>query len=88
LMEAPMSGNSGDRGDRQPLARDWAALSSDHERLALTAENPAAPVCDGLAQWAELASQRERLFDAAAPLSGLTSSSQTTPGLRLVVPAA
>jgi hypothetical protein len=87
-MEAPMSGINGDRAAHCGPARAWESLSSEHERLVLTAESPAAPVCDGPAQWAELASQRERLIEAAAPLGGLASSSQTTSGPRLVVRAA
>jgi hypothetical protein len=87
-MEAPMSGFSGDRAGYCGPARGWEALSSEHERLALTDENPTAPGGDGPAQWAELASQRERLIESAAPLGGLASSGQTAPGLRLVVRAA
>lgn len=82
-----MSGINGDRAAHHGPARAWDALSSEHERLVLTAENPAAPV-GSPAQWAELASQRERLVDAGAPLGGLASSAQTGSGLRLVVRAA
>jgi len=83
-----MSGINGDRAAHYGPARAWESLSSEHERLVLTAENQAAPVGDGPAAWAELASQRERLIDSAAPLGGLASSGQTAPGLRLVVRAA
>ena len=83
-----MSGINGDRGAQCGPARGWDALSSEHERLVLTDENPAAPVGAGPARWAALASQRERLFDAGAPLGGLEVPAQTAPGLRLVVRAA
>jgi hypothetical protein len=68
----------------------WAALSSEHERLAVTTadqEHHASTARDASARWEELASQRERLIEAAAPLGGLVSSSDR-PGLRLVVRAA
>ena len=85
-----MSGISGDRtaGDSAAYERttaEWAALSSEHERLVLLPENPAVPACSGPTRWAELASQRERLLEHDAPLSRLASSSQLTSGPRLVV---
>jgi hypothetical protein len=83
-----MSGISGNCAASGRAAMQWAALSSEHERLALTPENQADPVCSGPARWAELASQRERLLELDAPLGGLASSSRVTSGLRLVVPAA
>jgi hypothetical protein len=83
-----MSGINGDRAAHHGPARAWDALSSEHERLVLTAEDPAAPAGAGPAEWAELASQRERLIDSDAPLGGLASSAQIAPGLRLVVPTA
>ena len=94
-----MSGYSGDSASskdsatsgssaRERLTAEWAALSSEHERLVLTAENAADPAWSGTTQWAELASQRERLLEPDAPLGGLVSSSQHTSGLRLVVRAA
>ena len=73
------------------IGGDWAVLSSEHERLVLSAEDKprtAYPVCEPSAPWAELASQRERLIELAAPLSGLASSSDTAAGPRLVVRAA
>jgi len=69
----------------------WAALSSEHERLVFIPadqEQSAGTAGDASARWAELASQRERLIESAAPLGGLASSSQETSGLRLVVRAA
>lgn len=83
-----MSGISGNCAAGDRAARQWAALSSEHERLVLTPENPADTVCAGPTPWAELASQRERLLEPDAPLGGLASSSHVTSGLRLVVPAA
>jgi hypothetical protein len=72
---------------------DWAALASEHERLAGTTGTGARPgqVSPGRrrpAQWAELASQRERLVEFADPLPGLASSERGTASFRLVVPAA
>jgi hypothetical protein len=89
-MEAPMSGISGDcsAGDSaayERTAAEWAALSSEHERLVLLPENPVVPASSGPMRWAELASQRERLLEHDAPLSRLASSSQQTSGPRLVV---
>jgi hypothetical protein len=86
-MEAPMSGISGDCVPGGRTATEWAALSSEHERLVLTAGNQADPAGAGPARWAELASQRERLLEPDAPLGGLVSSSPDS-GLRLVVRAA
>lgn len=83
-----MSGISGDCAASGRAATQWAALSSEHERLALTPESHADPVCSGPTRWAELASQRERLLELDAPLGGLASSSHVTSGPRLVVPAA
>ena len=79
-----MSGISGNCAASGSAATPWAALSSEHERLALIPENQADPVCSGPARWAELASQRERLV---APLSGLASTSQSGSALRLAVRA-
>jgi hypothetical protein len=73
------------------ICGNWAALSSEYERLARTAEDStgaASPAGMDPARWAELASQRERLVAAAPPLSGLASSSNAESGLRLVVRAA
>jgi len=69
----------------------WDSLSSEHERLVFTPadqEQPPSAAGNASARWAELASQRERLIESAAPLGGLASSSQETSGLRLVVRAA
>ena len=89
-MEALMSGISGDctAGDSaayERTAAEWAALSSEHERLVLSPDNPAVPACSGSTRWAELASQRERLLEHDAPLSRLASSSRPTTAPRLVV---
>jgi len=72
-------------------AQNWQTLSSEHERLVLTADDStgaASPAARVPARWAELASQRERLVATAPPLSGLASSSSRESGLRLVVRAA
>jgi hypothetical protein len=81
-----MSGICEDRA-----AHAWAALSSENERLAPTADystGAAGPAGSVPARWAELASHRERLVAAAPLLGGLASSPQAESGLRLVVPAA
>jgi hypothetical protein len=69
---------------------DWAALSSEHERLIATADDCTEPVqARHPARWAELASQRERLVELADPPSGLAGSAQQrTSDLRLAVRAA
>ena len=82
-----MSGIGGDCVPGGMTATEWAALSCEHERLVLTAENRGGPDGASPARWAELTSQRERLLEPEAPLGGLVSSSQDS-GLRLVVRAA
>jgi hypothetical protein len=68
---------------------DWAALSSEHERLIATAGESVQPVqVSHPARWAELASQRERLVELADPPGGLAGSAQRTSELRLAVRAA
>jgi hypothetical protein len=80
-----MSGICGDW-----TAQEWAALSSENERLARAAGDStgtSSPAGTVPARWAELASQRERLVATAPPLGGLASSYAES-GLRLVVRAA
>jgi len=79
---------------------DWAALSSEHERLMPTTDHESQPVHASPARelpprWAELASQRERLLELAEPTSGpagsrhdIADSRHSTTGLRLVVSSA
>ena len=76
---------AGDSAAYERAAAEWAALSSEHERLVLRPENPAVPACSGPTRWAELASQRERLLEHDAPLSRLASCSQPATAPRLVV---
>jgi hypothetical protein len=70
---------------------DWAALSSEHERLIATADellDTARARPEQPARWAELASQRERLVQLADPHGRLASPSQNPSGYRLAVRAA
>lgn len=70
----------------------WAAFSSRNERVAQQGELGGGldvmPECSARANWAELASQSERLLDANDPLFRLCSPSHGAAGLRLVAGAA
>ncbi|HXW46828.1 MAG TPA: hypothetical protein VEL03_18705 [Streptosporangiaceae bacterium] len=68
---------------------DWTALASEYERLAgdVARPGPASAAASQPAQWAELASQRERLLEAATAPE-LASSERGTAAFRLVVHAA
>jgi len=81
-----MSGNSGDCAAHDRAGPAWDTLSSEHERLVLSGEDPAALASAGPSRWAELASQRERLVESGAPPGGLTAAAAPVP--RLVVRAA
>ena len=70
----------------------WAGLSSQNERV-IQAGEPGCSSTDqaGTAariQWAELASQSERLAGDTDPLFRLASSGHTVTGMRLVAGAA
>jgi hypothetical protein len=66
----------------------WTELIDQNERVVRPGEaggDLAGVACANVrAQWAELASQRERLADASDPLFGLASSSHGRSGMRLV----
>jgi hypothetical protein len=70
----------------------WAGLSSQNERV-IRAGEPGCGSTDqagtaALSQWAELASQTERLAGDTDPLFRLASSGHTMTGMRLVAGAA
>ncbi len=71
---------------------NWTELSSTNERIAQLTDSAAFSAClqaaAAPAQWAELASQSERLVDARDPLFRLASSGQAATGMRLVATAA
>jgi hypothetical protein len=66
----------------------WAELTDLNERIVRPGEagyDAAGVVRTTLcSQWAELASQRERLADSSDPLFGLASSSHVRSSMRLV----
>jgi hypothetical protein len=66
----------------------WAELTDQNERVVRLGESGVERSgfvsATARAQWAELASQRERLADDSDPLFGLASSSHSRPGMRLV----
>jgi len=70
----------------------WTELSSTNERIARLTDSAAFPACLQAAvaptQWAELASQSERLVQAGDPLFRLASSGQKATSMRLVATAA
>jgi len=71
---------------------DWTALGSEYERLVSSAAGsepaPSQPIALRPAQWAELASQRERLLEAVDLRSGLASSARGAASFRLAFSAA
>jgi hypothetical protein len=77
-----MSGNDG----------MWTDLSGRNERVVQAGEPAASSTrttgSAAQAQWAELASQSERLIDNSDPMFRLASSSHATTSMRLVASAA
>jgi hypothetical protein len=70
----------------------WTELTDQNERFVRPGEastdSTDAACTTARAQWAELASQRERLADNSDPSFGLASSRHATSGMRLVAGAA
>jgi hypothetical protein len=67
---------------------NWTLLGSEYERLGSPGDQGhISAAVSAPTQWAELASQRERLLEAVNP-PGLASSERGTASFRLVVPAA
>jgi hypothetical protein len=72
--------------------RNWVELSSTNERIAQLTDSAVFSAClpgpAARSQWAELASQGERLVESGDPLFRLASSSHERTGMRLVASAA